>query len=323
MRNTNWVKFILYQSCFLEKPLSCVVVRMQPELVSLGGGGQEVGSVYPFHCRIKGNCWKGTERLKWCHIQSCEQVTVYKLVFVLDTFLMMTGLRGFLICLISGRSFGLSVIHAVFLQDVSTSCTAQLDYKDLLQNLPQNQAIIVERLYMDIFQDEAATGGVLYLNKPVCTQWNTRTRGQTRHQERGVDTIADRTVRVTWGGHLELSNWPGENKRDLRLRGWESLREKRSWNSLKINKEDRKRDRTTGTNWEEWKWKQNEEQTPAARGSYFVGVVSAVICAVTRLVRRGREEEERSSASAQCRCQNATVGPPVDPQRRVSLGSCR
>lgn len=42
MRNTNWVKFILDQSCFLEKPLSCVVVRMQPELVSLGGGGERL-----------------------------------------------------------------------------------------------------------------------------------------------------------------------------------------------------------------------------------------------------------------------------------------
>lgn len=170
--NTNFVKCNLYQLCFLEKPLSCVLVRMQPELVSLGGG-QEVGSIYLVHCRINGTCWKGTERLKRCHSQGCEQVTVYKLVFVLDTCLMMTGLRGFLICLISGRLERHSFL--------STSRTAQLDYKDLFQNQPQNQAIHVKTLYMDVFRGEAASGGVLYLNKPVRSWWNTRTRGQTRH----------------------------------------------------------------------------------------------------------------------------------------------
>lgn len=52
--NTNWVKFILYQSCFLEKPSSCVLMRMQPELVSLGGGGERL----PVSLQDKGNLLK-------------------------------------------------------------------------------------------------------------------------------------------------------------------------------------------------------------------------------------------------------------------------
>lgn len=51
----------------------------------------------------------------------------------------------------------------------------------------------------------------------------------------------------------------------------------------------------------------------AAQGSYFVGVVSAVVPTVTRPGWRGREEAG-SSASALGRCQDGTVSPAVDPQ---------
>lgn len=69
--------------------------------------------------------------------------------------------------------------------------------------------------------------------------------------------------------------------------------------------------------------KAGDEQTLAVQGSYFGGVVSAVIPTVTRPGRRGGEEEAGSSASALSLCQDATVSPPAEPQGRVSLGRCR